>query len=450
MNMKRSLAWILLVLMIVFVFSACSGNNAGSNDTAKTETKAETKAAETVKKDPVKITWATYLAGVDKGTELFKKVLEDARQEFKDEMIIEVEEIPGAENYVQKMKVLLSSDQLPDGIMDNSYDIIDMASKAGKLVSLSPYLDADPEWKKTISKRGMEFNTRDGQVYGIPRDKMLIGYFYNKELFEKAGIKPAETWKEFWDNCEKFKSMGIYGVAMDTAESAWFTNLLLGAIVGTSGPEGNKFMNAYQPTDYNTPEMIEAVTRVQYAFMNYAAPDAVGGNWAPAANHFYKGDTAIFINGPWTIADFYNPETSPAGFDKKVGVSLFPEKGIYNGPSPGMLCGSRTKEAADAAVKIIKKYCSPEIQIQSAIMSGNAPDSPMVKITDDLRSKSPLLCELIDISKEAKWEFNEYSSHWYMNVYDEMSTNLYPALATNKITPEEFCKKLTEAALKNK
>lgn len=45
---------------------------------------------------------------------------------------------------------------------------------------------------------------------------------------------------------------------MDTADSAWVTQLWMGAMVGTESDAGLEFMNTMNPTDYNTPEMIAA------------------------------------------------------------------------------------------------------------------------------------------------------------------------------------------------
>ena len=42
--------------------------------------------------------------------------------------------------------------------------------------------------------------TVDGKDYGIPSEVMMVGFFYNKELFEQAGIETAPvTYEEFTD-----------------------------------------------------------------------------------------------------------------------------------------------------------------------------------------------------------------------------------------------------------
>ena len=167
-------------------------------------------------------------------------------------------------------------------------------------------------------------NSRDGKLYGIPQSKQVIGYFYNKALFEKAGISgPAATWDEFFAQCEQFKAAGITPVSMDTADSGWVTSLMLGAMIGTSDA-GEAFMNTLQPTDYNTPEFIEAAGNIQKLFMNYTTSDAVGGKYEHAAANFYAGKTAMIANGPWMISSFYDASMPPEGFADQVGVAAYP------------------------------------------------------------------------------------------------------------------------------
>ncbi|MED9902795.1 MAG: extracellular solute-binding protein [Lachnospiraceae bacterium] len=401
-------------------------------------------------KEPITVTFASFYGGTDPIDKVFEETIADIQEQLKDEnIIIKVETIPGTDNYVSKMKVLISAEELPDIIIPTGENLMDLAYESGQLVNFTPYFEADPEWEKSLSEQGKEYNTRDGQIYGIPMERMTMGYFYNKEIFEEAQIKPAETWEEFWSNCEAIKAAGYTPLSMDTAEGAWYTGQLMGAIVGTSGETGNAFMNTYQPTDYNFPEMVDAVADIQKAFLEYTTPDAVGGNWAPGASHFYQGETAMFFNGAWTIKDFYDRNVSPEGFEDKVGVAMYPENGMYDAPALGVMCGSKDKEHADAAMKVIKLYTSAEVQMRFAMAGGTIPDSPLVEINDDVRAQNPILVDLVDLTQDVEWTFGDHSSRWYMNVWDEMSANLLPQLAQNKITPEEFCAAITKKAQEN-
>ena len=48
-----------------------------------------------------------------------------------------------------------------------------------------------------------------GVQYGVPWDMGMIGFWYNKDLFQKAGITaPPTTWDEFLAAIPKLKAVG--------------------------------------------------------------------------------------------------------------------------------------------------------------------------------------------------------------------------------------------------
>lgn len=437
---KRFRKCLILVLAITLVcmLTACGGGA----DTTQGDSEAE-------KDEPIVIKYPTFQVGVNPSAPLLKANVEEFNKRYEGQIKVEIEEIPGDQAYVDKMKVLLSADELPDLVYAGGYNLLDSALEKDAVVELTPYLDANPEWKAMFSERDLEFNSRDGKIYSVPEENQPIGYFYNKELFAQAGVEPAKTWDEFFANCDKLKEAGITPLSMDTADSGWLTTLWLGSIVGTSGEAGNKFMNTSNVTDYNTPEFLNAVTKIQEMFTKYTTPDAVGGKYENGANNFLSGQTAMIANGPWMIEDFRDTTKAPEGFADKVGVALYPGQGVYDAPMYGYFIASKDQAHADATAEFLKFLTSEETQLKSLEMIGRIPTSPQLEISDEISEKHPLLVELIDSLKDAKYRYNDYQTLWYPNTLDKISTD-YPALALNRMTPEEFIERLTETASKNK
>ena len=54
----------------------------------------------------------------------------------------------------------------------------------------------------------------DGKIYGVPVSKEISYIYYNKELFEKAGLETPEvayaTWDEFFEACDALKGSRNY------------------------------------------------------------------------------------------------------------------------------------------------------------------------------------------------------------------------------------------------
>lgn len=440
-----------MILSILIVFSLIGCGNSASNTATTTNNTAEvseTSTPATVRKEPVKIKYPTSFLGTSVGAPLEKALIEGFNEKYGNEIELNVEEIPSDQAYIDKMKMLVASGDVPD-IISGSQGLFDLLVKGGYAVDLMPYLDADPEWKADIGEGAIQANSRDGKLYSIDTDgAATVGYFYNKDLFKQVNITPAKTWDEFFQDCEKLKAAGIVPLALMTNENAWTTNLLLGSIVGTSNEAGNEFMNTKHPKNYETPEFIDGLTKIKELLTNYTTQDAVGAAYANAANNFFQGKAAMLPNGPWMIGDFSDTTKAPEGFANKVGVAIYPNDGVYISYWEGYCICSKDKEHQDAAAKFVKFKSDAHAQQLALELKNNIPLSPKVIITDEFRQKNPIMAELIDALKGAKYNYLLLDSINYGNVTDSFKT-LYPELIYNKITPAEMAKKLSEIAGKN-
>ena len=59
-----------------------------------------------------------------------------------------------------RLKVMASGGDLPDIVFNGGNNIIELAAKSGKVADLTPYLDADPEWKALFDDTSLEKNFR--------------------------------------------------------------------------------------------------------------------------------------------------------------------------------------------------------------------------------------------------------------------------------------------------
>ncbi len=442
--MRKKLVSVLLCAGMIASMAAGCGSNEGGN--SKQE---ETKSSD----GKVVLNVINYHVGTDYAAEYydylfteFQKTEEGKNVEFK------FEEIPTTDAYNQKIKLLISSGDLPDIVFNGGNNIINLAVESGKVQDLTSYFEEDPEWKAQFDESSLEFNSVDGKIYGVPVSKEISYIYYNKDLFEQAGLEAPdvayETWDDFFKACDTLKEKGITPLGMDTADLGWLTNLWYSGLIGTAGDTGNEFMNAMYPTDYNTPEVEKATTDLQKMLAEYTTADAVGGKYDTMATHFFNSEVAMFPNGPWMIPDIRSEEKAPAGFYDKVGIMLLPEYGMEMVPTPGDMVGAKDPEKTEAAVAFLKFETSLENQLKGLEMAGLQPVSSQVEIPDSLKDSDPLMAEVLEIQPKAKWTYGQNQAYWYQNVIDTFSTEL-PELAYANITPEEFCTKLSEAAQKN-
>lgn len=398
----------------------------------------------------ITINYPTFQCGVNTAAPVVAQLVEEFNEEYAGKYQIKLEEVPGDANYVDKIKVQLGTGDLPPVVYGAGYNLLDLALAKDLVVDLTPYVEADPEWKALYSETALNTNSRDGKIYASSVEGSVVGYFYNKDLFAQAGIDaPATTWDEFWQQCDKLKAAGITPLALDTADSAWVTQLWWGAMVATSGEDGMKFMQTMNPTDYNFPEMVEAVETVQKMLQEYTTLDAIGGKYEHAANNFLSGQAAMIANGPWMIGDFSDTSKTTEGFADKVGSAIYPGNFVYDAPIQGYFVTKQDDPALEeAAVEMVKFFTSAHAQQLGLEMQGMVPASSTVEVTDEAKSKYPLLVEFLDQAAGAELRSDNMQATMFSNLLDVVSQEL-PRLYSGELDATAFCQALTDAAAKN-
>ena len=394
-----------------------------------------------------------YHVGTDPGAVYYSYLFhgflqtdEGANVEFR------IEEISDADAFNQRIKLLISSGDLPDVVLSGANNIVELAARSGKVADLTPYFEADPEWRALFDDLSLAFNTVDGKIYGVPVTKEISYIYYNRDLFAQAGITPPASsfasWDEFFDVCDALKAAGITPLGLDTAGAAQLSSLWFGALVATQSSAGNKWMNTQYPLSFETPEVLAAASRLQRMFSEYTTSDAVGGSYDLMTAHFFRGEAAMIPGGPCMIPDFSSPDNAPTGFSSRVGVMLMPMDGMLTVPLPGNMVGASDPAKIKAAVAFLKFSTAIENQLIALEMAGLQPASSKVDVPDPLRKSDPLMAEALDIGARAKITYGHIHVNWHQNVVDAFSAYL-PDLASGNMTPAEFCAGLTEAALKN-
>jgi multiple sugar transport system substrate-binding protein len=90
-----------------------------------------------------------------------------------------------------------------------AYASDDLLYKAEEIVSPETYADIEPAF--------IDSAKIDGQAYGVPTVASTRALFYNKTLFQQAGITaPPKTWDELLDAAKKISALGggVYGYGM--------------------------------------------------------------------------------------------------------------------------------------------------------------------------------------------------------------------------------------------
>ena len=365
---------VLTALISASLFTACSRNE---------------RAADGVVAIPILL----REGGNDAQTIMYRELVAMFEERYAGRYTLDVEWVPGmAQELRTKLRLLNSAGDLPAVVTDLAQEaaFAEQLVENGRHLDLRPYFEADEDWRRYAFEESVEYNTwPDNGIYTAPiSGGQYIGIFYNTELFAQAGVDEfPTTWDAFWDVADQLQANGITPISLHTQETGWSTNLMLTTYMARTRA-GRDFMDIRYPTDeFPEPVHLEAVEMLQRLF-SYTTSDAVGGNYATAANRFSSGDTAMIANGPWMIPSFSDTQFSPEGFDEVVSVARFPNNVMISSQGAEYGWGvsmDHPKEVQDGAVEWIKlNFATPEgIRLH---MIHNGALTSRVALTDEQRS----------------------------------------------------------------
>ena len=96
-------------------------------------------------------------------------------------------------------------------------------SDSGVLMDLSDFLSENSDIQTALGGMENAFQDDNGQ-YGLPYQCNVQGIFYNKDLFDKAGIEyPTNdtTYEEFIEMIKKLKESGVTPLSIGSKNSAY-------------------------------------------------------------------------------------------------------------------------------------------------------------------------------------------------------------------------------------
>ena len=340
MKLKRMSALLLCGTMLAGTLAGCSGSSssaATSDATAATAESTSTDGAVTIKV-------FSNLTDRTSGQGLIEQTLFDSYMEENPNVTIEVEALDD-ESYKTKFKAYATGGNMPDLVnIWCSPSFLDEVVAAG---TLEP-LNADDYADYGFTEGSLDGVTYDGQIYGLPRNTDVLGFYYNKDLFEANGMEVPTTWDELLAAAQVFQDAGISPIAMDGQDKwplAHFINCMIGTVKGADTYA--TMVNSVQNSDYSDPAWKDTVTAASEQASLLFQPGFETTDYATAMNLFMNGQSAMFFMGSWEMS------MAP---DFEVGYFTMPDFdgdgqgviGAYNGGGYAISFSSAVKEEATA------------------------------------------------------------------------------------------------------
>lgn len=356
------------------------------------------------------------------------------------------------EAFKAKLATVMQGGEPPDIFQSWGGGVLWNFAEAGLLRDVTPEMTADNNaWRDSFSAQGaLNLYTYNSKYYGVPYDFGVVGFWYNKDLFKKAGIDaPPTTWDDLLSDVKKLKDAGITPIAIGEKDK-WPGHFWWASLATRTGGQA-AFEAAFKRTgSFADPPFVQAgVLLKQLVDLNAFQDGFLGETYGNEAAHMGNGEVAMELMGQWApgveAGNSKDGKGLPAG---TLGWFPFPsvpdQKGDPSdafGGGDGIAFG---KNAPDAAIDFVKFLLSPD-NIQTAVKVKGI--LPTIKGTEDLVT-DPNLKPVLEARNNAKYYQLYYDQFLPPDVAQAVLDSV-EGLLSGTMTPEETAQAVEDAAAAN-
>ncbi|MEG0443275.1 MAG: sugar ABC transporter substrate-binding protein [Carnobacterium sp.] len=291
------------------------------------------------------------------------KAIATAFEEENPGIKVKVEVTPW-EQYWTKMEAAASGKSLPDVFWMHSNEISkyadnDILMDLTDTVDNSGLLEMD-----AFPEELVELYQSDDRYYGIPKDVDTIGLWYNKTMFDDAGIAyPDETWD--WDKLLETaealtdKEAGVYGFAAPLNRQEGYHNFIY-------QNDGYVLSDDKTTSGFESDKTVEAVQwYVDLSLKHHVSPTQKKFSENSSLSYFQSGRVAMAYFGTWMTAELANNEYTAEHADVTVLPKGEKQATIFNGLANSVSGTTKHPEEAKKFVEFLGSKEAQEIQAEN-------------------------------------------------------------------------------------
>ena len=215
-------------------------------------------------------------------------------------------EVSDWDSYWTKLNTLIAGGTPPDVFAMDAPLYLDWQSR-GALLNLQPYIDANPSFLDDVYPQTLSAYKVGNDYYGLPRDFQTIVLFYNKDMFDKAGVAyPTADWT-YDDLLKAAKDLTIdtnsdgkidqYGIWTDTWDMELFWSEAIWAY-------GGDIINS----DHTQTLVGEGGARDAWSYVDSLYKEGVMPKPSTAGEYggdlFQSGNAAMTTIGHWAVPGY--------------------------------------------------------------------------------------------------------------------------------------------------
>jgi multiple sugar transport system substrate-binding protein len=429
--MKNSKLFVVvsILLALTMLLAACAPAATPTETAAPVSGKTQVTTA--VAAEPVTIKVVSFLTYAENKEGAEAKVVE-AFQQAHPEIKVDFQLLPYAD-YFTSLKTWIAGGTAPDVASLDLAMLQEMAS-SGSIVDLNPMIQADGYDLSAYYKSTLDMFQNKGGQYGLPASYSNVVMYYNKKLFDQAGLPYPDDkmdWATFIDTAKQLTkdtngdgTIEIFGTAR-----LWWPYYML--FVGAT--PFNADATSCTLTEQNAIDGFQAM--VDLTLKDKIAPSANDLAAQDDWHMFEGGRIAMYPIGPWSITEFndvikdfdWDATTLPYGPTGKKVTFLF-------GNAYSVLSSSKQQKAAFEFLKFVTGAAGDQIR-----QDGGFEIAPIKSVAEgsflkSMVGKKPVNAQVFLQSAEFAQSVPTHA-HW-SEIADAISSQLDSALLGNITVPE--------------
>lgn len=438
-NWKSKVAGVALASVFSLSLAACgnsSDNNNGAASSAPASNSPSASAsATTPSADPVTLTMLVSGSKAAEGADFELDTLPKLVKEKFPNVTLEVQKLPD-EQYYTSVKAKLAAGEGPDIFLAfpklANMGAIEVA-KAGYAADLS-----DLNFWGNVSAAAKNDMSYDGKPYAVSKGMDILGTYYNKSLFEQAGITEIpKDWTSFLAASEKLKAAGITPIVMGDKDPWVIQFGMYQLAANTVYPTDPEFDNKLQTGETKLTDAKWVKTVNQYAELynkGYVNKGSLGMASAQAVQQFVDGKAAMIFTGTWDLPGL--TAQGAAQFDR--GFFSLP------GNEAGQPVYASASTAAGYALNAKSKNLDVGKQIFEYLFDMNSPlfqawvaSNPSISVFNGVPLQNEIFKDALDNIQSTGNAFYFSNQMWPAGVSDVMQSKFSEIIGGRKTTAEQ-------------
>ena len=281
----------------------------------------------------------------------------------------------------QKVRQSVVAGNQPDVFITVINSVSGLA-KDGVTENITPLMEADKEFKMDDFIEGIVASSNvDGNYYGLPYFNSTPLVYYNKNLFEAAGVDPEQlsTWEGFQDAAKKLTKDGVIGGTQ--GETFWIYE------ANMNQKNGQLFNEDKTKSQFASAEGVEAADFILDMVKDKVWQFPIGDQGIEQAQQAFQTGKAGMLFASTAKLSTYLESSKAAGFE--LGAAMLPEgdkRAVAVGGSNIVMTAGLEEEKQQAAWEFMDFMTSTDSNAWASEYTGYLPIRHSVAESDERKA----------------------------------------------------------------